>query len=150
MSTLNTMRRGVSGKDLGFGLLGWVANAGIATGAGYLVGRARVRHPDKWYGEHSHRILAAGGKLGSVFLTFMGAPRVLTGALDTVGSSGLALQGCQWGLRHEADKQGQELYVTTKGTSMPGGKRVSLGELPAAQPGATMPWQDVYQLADMR
>lgn len=126
MSSLHVMQRGVKGADLGLGVLGWGLNAGIATGVGYVVGRARVRHPDKWYGEHSHRIAAGVGKLGSFALTVMGAPRILTGALDTMGTAGLAMQGCQWGLQHEADKQNQELRVVPKGT-VTAGRRSYLG-----------------------
>lgn len=127
-SPLRLLRSGVRGMDLGHGILGYGLNAGVAAGTGYLVGRARMRHPDKWYGEHSQRLAAIGGKvLGVVTAVAMG-PGIVSGAFDTVGNSGLALMGCKMGIEHEGEKIGREVQVVPKGSPLPaGGRRSYLG-----------------------
>lgn len=147
-SPLGMLRRGVRGMDLGQGLVGYGLNAGAAYGAGRAIGFAYNKYPDK----NVPRWTAIGGKLAAVLTAVAtGGPSIVSGLFDTTGNSALAILGLEHQMNYHREKNGIKVVAIPRSAALPAGGReiTRLGELPQAQGGVGMPWQRVFEMAEM-
>lgn len=142
---INTPVKGVGGLFL---------DAAIGGGASYAIGQAYSRHSDKWYGKHSARLAAVGGKIGAIVTSVLsGGHQTFLGAgLNSVGQAGINAIALEAGLRHGRTASGKKAVLVDKDVnlkSLPAGSSdmTSLGALGKAAPGRGLSWDQIEELA---
>lgn len=149
-------KNGLLYMDLGMGpgLGKAVAETGVEFVAGGLIGEIYHRHQDKFVGRHIGPIAGAVGKLGSVLAQIVtgGEPSIVGGIFNSIGCAGVAMAGCELGLRHARSATGKRAVLVDKSAALPAGARevTTIGELPPAQPGGkSLTWDQIEELANM-
>lgn len=154
-SAIRMYKEGLMNADLGYGpgLGKALVGAGVEFGAGFALGEVYHRHQDKWIGRHAGAVAGIVGKAGAVILQAFagGEAHMLSGMLNSVGAAGVAMTGCEMGLRHARSATGKRVVMLPKDAALPANAReVSIGALPPAQPGGkSLTWDQIEELANM-
>lgn len=122
-------------------------SGGIAFGTGAGLGYVLHRYPNSKAAQHGPRIATAIGKLGSVLAH--GHFPLLGAVSNGVGDAGLALWGCELGLAKARKDSGVRVVAKPLSSALAPGEReiTRVGELPPAQDGVAMSWQQVREMA---
>lgn len=135
------------------GVTGLAVDAAVGFGASYGIGQMYHRYSDKWYGKHSARIAAIGGKVGAIALSLAsGGHQTFAGSLaNSVGQAGLNAIGLEMGLRHARKATGKKAVLVPSDTDV---KRIagasemtSIGALGKAPAGRGLSWDQIEELA---
>lgn len=142
-------------------MAGLVIDGAVEYGTGYALGRAVHQRGETW-GKHAPRAAAVVGKLSAFAVMMMaGGPSLMAGALDSVGNAGLAVMGCEKGLRDARKATGTKLALAPASASLPPGFReitaignteignTEIGALGQADPGRGLNYDQIEQLAAM-
>lgn len=139
--------------SMGPGLGKAIASTGVEFVAGGALGEVYHRYQDKAWGRHIGPIAGAVGKAVAVLSQVVtgGEPSVVGGIFNSIGAAGVAMAGCELGLRHARSSTGKRAVLLDKGAALPAGAReVTIGELPPAQPGGkALSWDQIEELANM-
>lgn len=145
-----------SGMDLHhgvYGLGGLLLDTGIELGAGTGIGYIYGAHGDTKWGKAAPIAAAVIGKVGAAVACISGGgrPGLVCGALNSLGSAGVATIGVDLGLKLGRKAAGVQVLRLPAKDSLPANakKVTSIGALPPASPGQSLSWEQLEELTAM-